>query len=99
MRRLPLTVAAAGVLVAGMLTAQAGPPLPDPNFRKTLFPSPCSATNRYEAAQFAAEGWSGPHYVRYPGACQRLHFAYGPITVKPGQNDVLIGPAAIEKPA
>src|SRR4029077_6619048 len=37
-------------------------------------------------------------YQRYPGACQRLHFAIGPIAVKPGQNDVLLQPLTYEKP-
>jgi len=48
---------------------------------------------------YRMEGWHGPNYNRYPGACERLHFAYGPITVKPGQNDVLVGPVTIDKPS
>jgi plastocyanin len=31
--------------------------------------------------------------------CKRIRFSFGPITVKPGQNDVLLGPVTIEKPA
>ena len=47
----------------------------------------------------AAEGWAeADGYERYPGACQRLRFTFGPILVKPGQNDVLVQPVTIEKP-
>ena len=45
----------------------------------------------------AAEGWDVEE-GRYPGACQRLRFVFGPIVVKPGQNDVLVQPVTIEKP-
>lgn len=101
MRRLIVLVALVASLAASALVARADPPHPEPNFAKTLVPQPCSAEpgNPYEAAIFAREGWAGPDYVRYPGACTRLRFAYGPLTVKPGQNDVLIEPITVEKPA
>src|SRR4051794_19160527 len=85
-----------------MATLAAGnpPPLPDPNFAGTLQPRPCAydGHDHYAKALYKREGWKGPDYERYPGACQRLHFVYGPIAVKPGQNDVLVGPVTIEKP-
>jgi hypothetical protein len=75
-------------------------PTPEPNFAITLLPRPCAyeGGDPYEARFYELEGWPGPEYERYPGACQRLRFAYGPIAVKPGQNDVLVGPLTTEKP-
>ena len=94
-------VGLAGIPALAARAASQPPPHPEPNFAGTLIPSPCSAApgDSYEQSIFAREGWAGPDYVRYPGACQRLHFAFGPISVKPGQNDVLIEPITIEKPA
>lgn len=82
------------------MVANARLPLPEPNAVRPLIKSKCTVdqTNPYEKAQFAAEGWVAPTYERYPGACQRLKFAFGPIVVKPGQNDVLVQPITIEKP-
>ena len=89
-----------GALVPGSVGAENPPPTPDPNFAGTLLPRPCAYEGHdpYEKAFYRSEGWKGPDYVRYPGACQRLRFTYGPITVKPGQNDVLVGPVTIQKP-
>src|SRR4051794_6092181 len=90
-------------LASAAVTAGAGasgPPLPDPNAIGTILPRPCAydGHDRYEKRFYKSEGWKPPDYERYPGACQRLRFAYGPITVKPGQNDVLVGPVTIDKP-
>ena len=76
------------------------PPTPEPNALVDIAPRPCSLDTRdkYEKEFFRREGWSGPEYERYPGNCQRLRFSYGPIAVKPGQNDVLVDPIKIEKP-
>ncbi|HYH58903.1 MAG TPA: hypothetical protein VD790_06745 [Thermoleophilaceae bacterium] len=65
-----------------------------------ISPRPCSyeGGDEFEKQFYKAEGWKGPDYTRYPGACQRMRFSYGPIAVKPGQNDVLINPVTIEKP-
>jgi hypothetical protein len=103
-RRLLVVVgflAVTAAMTLGARAALAPPPHPDPNAVAPVLPSPCAATpgDAYERAIFAQEGWAGPDYVRYPGACQRLHFAFGPISVKPGQNDVLIEPIAVDKPA
>jgi hypothetical protein len=89
--------------LGGVLPATASPqrsPTPDPNFAITLLPRPCAyeGGDPYEARFYKLEGWQGPDYERYPGACQRLRFAYGPIAVKPGQNDVLVSPITVEKP-
>jgi hypothetical protein len=85
----------------GTETSADNPPLPDPNFAGTVLPRPCAyeGNDPYERRFYKREGWKGPDFVRYPGACQRLRFVYGPIVVKPGQNDVLVGPVTIEKPA
>jgi hypothetical protein len=48
--------------------------------------------NPYEAANWKLMG-------DYGTACKRLKFTYGPIPVRPGQNDGLIGPVTIQKPA
>jgi hypothetical protein len=86
--------------VAPTVAAQQDPS-PEPNFALNLLPRPCAYEGRdpYEKRFYRLEGWRGPDYERYPGACQRMRFAYGPIAVKPGQNDVLIGPVTTEKPA
>ncbi|MBV8985774.1 MAG: PQQ-binding-like beta-propeller repeat protein [Acidimicrobiia bacterium] len=98
-----VAVAVAAVLAVPLFsgTSRAAPPLPEPGFVHPLAPSPCTVDrgNTYEAAQYKQEGWAGPNYERYHGACQRLHFAFGPIHVRPGQNDVIIQPITIEKPA
>ena len=88
-----------GGVAASPASAQT-PPLPDPNFATTVLPRPCAyeGGDPYEADFYEVEGWTGPDYERYPGACQRMRFSYGPIVVKPGQNDVLVGPVTIEKP-
>jgi plastocyanin len=75
-------------------------PAPEPNAFTKVTASPCTPepANQYEQTQYANEGWKGPDYTRYGADCQRLHFAFGPIHVKPGQNDVLLQPVALEKP-
>src|SRR3954452_17912140 len=96
------SVLAAVVLVMpGGAMAQSpikGPPLPDPNFVTKVTDAPCKydADDPLEKDLYTREGWPG--LERYPGNCRRIHFAYGPIAVKPGQNDVLVGPVTIDKP-
>ena len=94
-------VAAAVVFVAGAGSAGAEPPQPELNFAgQVMAPRPCAldTKDQFEARFYQLEGWQAPNYERYPGACERLRSAYGPITVKPGQNDVLVEPVTIEKP-
>jgi len=88
------------------------PPIPEirilapvpPPLDSTLA-TPCAAQpgNTYEQSQYSLEGFTDTdgagNIIRYKGACQRLKFAFGPIVVKPGQNDVLVQPITIEKPA
>src|SRR4051794_10413542 len=80
--------------------AQRPAPTPEPNFAVNVAPRPCAyeGGDAWEKKLYQIEGWQGPDYERYPGACQRMRFAYGPIAVKPGQNDVLVQPVTIEKP-
>jgi len=100
-----LLVAAAAILAVVLGTGAAGAssgPGPEPNFAATIAqPRPCALDTRdpYQKKFYKLEGWKAPDYVRYPGACERLRFAYGPILVKPGQNDVLVTPVTIEKPS
>lgn len=81
-------------------TAQNSPSPVDPNAAVDLEPRPCvyEGGDPVEAEGYKLEGWQGPEYERYPGSCTRMRFAYGPIPVKPGQNDVLVGPITVEKP-
>jgi hypothetical protein len=98
----------AAVLMLALLAPQVAhaqrtdrPPTPELNFLGVNpDPRPCAyeGDDPREREFYKAEGWKGPDYVRYPGACQRLRFSYGPIAVKPGQNDVLVSPVTIEKP-
>jgi hypothetical protein len=77
------------------------PPRPETSFAVNTGPRPCTleTDDPYERAVYEQEGWAGPSYERYPGACERLRFSYGPIAIKPGQNDVSITPLTIEKPS
>ena len=77
------------------------PPTPETNFAVNAAPRPCTLETEdpYERAVYQQEGWKAPSYERYPGACERLRFSYGPIAVKPGQNDVTITPLTVEKPS
>jgi plastocyanin len=98
-----LVVAIASAFLFGLLggTALAVPPHPDPNFLTQVTDSPCKldTTDPIEKQSYEQEGFgAATDYTRYPGNCRRIHFAYGPIVVKPGQNDVLINPITIDKP-
>src|SRR4051812_32652258 len=93
-------IAAAALAASSSAFAQGRAPTPEPGFAVNVMPRPCALDTKdaYEKKFYEGEGWKGPDYVRYPGACERLRFSYGPIVVKPGQNDVLVGPVTIEKP-
>jgi hypothetical protein len=74
----------------------------DPNAFGQVFESPCQYTgsDTYTQGLYGKEGFgANTNYVRYPGHCTRIHLRLGPLVVKPGQNDVLIQPLPIEKPA
>jgi hypothetical protein len=92
------------LLVPTSASAQRIDRAPTPELNPTgieIAPRPCAyeGDDPYEKTFYKTEGWKKPDYVRYPGACQRMRFSFGPILVKPGQNDVLINPVTIEKPA
>jgi len=98
---LALAVVLAAALGLSAVPARAVP-TPEPNFAGTVLPPrPCASQsgNSYEAKSYSQEGWAGPDRVRYAGACERLRFTFGPIEIRPGQNDVLLQPVTIEKPA
>ena len=104
MSRLPALVVLGALVLsgAGIGAARADTPYPEPNFGGTVLPRPCvpEKGNGYEEDWARREGWPGtyPDFEYYPGKCQRLRFTYGPILVKPGQNDVLVEPVKIEQP-
>ena len=85
------------VLVLGAAALVAAPAafgqVPDPAFLEPVPGGKCKPDNPYEKA-----GWAKSASAQAGKKCERLHFSYGPITVKPGQNDVLLGPVTIEKP-
>jgi len=95
--RVLMVVVACCLLPAGAVAQE--PPLPELNFAGPIQKKPCKsdADDPYEQKFYEAEGWEAPEYERYPGICQRLKFSY-PVVVKPGQNDVLVGPLTIEQP-
>ncbi|HYH58900.1 MAG TPA: hypothetical protein VD790_06730 [Thermoleophilaceae bacterium] len=99
-----ITATAIAALVAPALApAQKPQPpaTPELNFAAPINPKPCTydSGDEVEKKSYEVEGWDpATDYERYPGSCQRMRFAYGPIAVKPGQNDVLVGPVTIEKP-
>ena len=77
-----------------------GPPETEPDAVLPLTKDPCTfeGDDPYEKRIYKLEGWKGPDFERYPGACERLRFAYGPIVVEPGKNNVLIEPITIQSP-
>jgi hypothetical protein len=103
-RRLVLILAAVALPLAALAPAGAqelpGPlgdlTVPDPSFAHAAIPgAPCTVETEYEADYYGLEVGD----VRYEGLCKRIKFAFGPILVKPGENDALIEPLTIEKPA
>src|SRR5687768_2821449 len=92
----PLAGAVAALLA---LPGAAGAQEPPPSVGGGFTSEPCTFDgDEHERKLYEIEGWEPPEYERYPGACERLRFAYGPLTVKPGQNDVLIEPITIQSP-
>jgi plastocyanin len=67
-----------------------GPVLPDPGFLEQVPGGKCTPENPYEE-EYAAAG-------RYRTGCKRINFAFGPVTVRPGQNNALLRPTLIEQP-
>jgi hypothetical protein len=69
-------------------------PHPDPGFLAPVPGGECTVENEYEANQYGKEIGD----LIYDEGCKRIRFAFGPIVVKPGENDALIEPVTIEKP-
>jgi plastocyanin len=80
------------VALAAMIPA-APAQVPDPGFLEPVPSGKCKPDTAYEK-----DGWRQTASAQAKGKCKRMTFSYGPITVKPGQNDVLLGPVTIEKP-
>ncbi len=100
-----LLAATLGAVAIAPFSAAAAPPTgtPSPIEPDALAPvtkDPCKfeGNDPYEKRNYRLEGWKGPDFERYPGACERLRFAYGPIVVQPGKNDVLVEPVTIQSP-
>jgi len=99
-KRLGRAALALGALLALALTpvaaarqpVEGGPVVPDPAFLEQVPGEPCTPETPYEQAQYGTES-------PYGDACKRIRFAFGPIPVKPGQNDALLQPVTIEKPS
>jgi hypothetical protein len=89
-----------GVLLAASMalaaplasTSLASPPHPQPGFVEQAPGTPCVAETPQEKAVYGKA-------VRYGEACKRVQYTFGPIVVKPGQNEAMLQPVTIEKPA
>ncbi|MGH2754084.1 MAG: cupredoxin domain-containing protein [Actinomycetota bacterium] len=93
-----MSIAALMVVVAvvplGVGGSASGQEVPDPAFLEQVPGAECTPESAFEK-----KGWAKTASAQAGDLCKRIKFAFGPITVKPGQNDVLIGPVTIEKPA
>jgi hypothetical protein len=72
--------------------AQAGPPVTDPHALAPVAGDACTPDNPYQA-----HIWD--RLEPYGARCTRLHFAVGPLHIKPGQMDATLQPVTVEKPA
>ena len=95
-----LAAAAAWLPVAAPAAPPSGPPGPELDAILPLTEDPCTfeGNDPYEKRIYKLERWKAPTYERYPGACERLRFAYGPIPIEPGKNNVLVEPITIQSP-
>src|SRR5918992_5560014 len=83
-----------GVVALAAILLPANAQVPDPSFIEQIPGARCKPANPYEKRL-----WRSTASAQGGKKCKRMTFSYGPITVKPGQNDVLLGPVTIEKPA
>jgi hypothetical protein len=95
-----LVAAAAWLPVAAPAAPPTGPPEPELDAILPLTEDRCTfeGNDPYEKRIYKLERWKAPTYERYPGACERLRFAYGPIVIEPGKNNVLVEPVTIQSP-
>ena len=80
--------------VAAQSNEGGDPPHWDPAFVEGVPGAPCTVENRYEAGLYNMKVGD----VRYGDKCKRIKFAFGPLVIKPGQNEALLSPTAIEQP-
>jgi hypothetical protein len=73
-------------------TSAASPPYPQPGFVEPVPGGDCVAETPQEKAIYGSQ-------VRYRESCKRVQYTFGPIVVKPGQNEAMLQPVTIEKPA
>ncbi|MDQ1438908.1 MAG: hypothetical protein QOK43_2537 [Acidimicrobiaceae bacterium] len=76
-----------GLAAAGVQADEPRTPVPEAGFIEQVPARPCDPESSFDV----------PNY--YGAKCKRLRFVFGPLPVKPGQNDLLIEPTTIEKPA
>jgi plastocyanin len=76
------------VAAPGLGEAPAG--ATDPPVTRLISQGPCTTDNAYEDKLWTSD--------RYGDRCKRLKYAFGPIVVRPGQNDGVVQPVTIEKP-
>ena len=87
-----LAAATAAVVAPLAGTSSADPPHPQPGFIGQVPGDKCVSETPQEKAIYGTR-------VRYGEACKRVQYTFGPIVVKPGQNEAMIEPVTIEKPA
>lgn len=75
-----------GIVAIGAQADEARLPVPELGFLEPVPAHPCDPESRFDVENY------------YGDKCKRLHFVFGPITVKPGQNDLMIQPPTIEQP-
>lgn len=94
MRMVTALVASFALVVLAVPSGAQERPVPDPGLIEQVPSDKCTPETAYEKL-----GWKESASYQAGKRCKRISFSYGPITVKPGQNDVLLGPVTIEKPA
>ena len=93
-KRVPILFAVAVAAVALIASAIAGPARAEP---QRPIPEAAFVGDPVPAASCTPESeFDIPDY--YGSKCKRLRFVFGPIQVKPGQNDLMIEPATIQQP-
>lgn len=87
-----LAAALAAVTLPLAASSAADPPTPQAGFLEQVPGGPCVPQTPEEKTVYG-------NGVRYGEACKRVRYTFGPITVKPGQNEAMLQPVTIEKPA
>ena len=87
----PSVASSVSARLAGDNGATAEPPHPDPAFLPGVPGDECIPLTPEDKSVYGSK-------PRYPGVCKRMHFTFGPIEVKPGQNEAMLKPVVIDKP-